>query len=61
VKSGEKRKGFFYFVEGALYNALCGHLRGEDAALRMMSWDPVDIRIKCFPQQNTRHRVNIIV
>jgi CheY-like chemotaxis protein len=61
VQCAGRGKGFFYFVEGALYSALCGDLRGEDAALRMMSWHPVDIRIKCFPKGNTGQRVNLIV
>jgi hypothetical protein len=38
-------KGTFYFVEGTLYNAVCGSLEGEDAAMEMITWEKVRINI----------------
>ena len=37
--------GTFYFVEGSLYNAVCGNLEGEEAAMEMIAWDKVRINI----------------
>ncbi|HYA15531.1 MAG TPA: DUF4388 domain-containing protein [Syntrophales bacterium] len=39
------KKGAFYFVEGSLYNAICGDLEGEEAAMEMISWEKVRINI----------------
>jgi hypothetical protein len=39
------KKGAFYFIEGSLYNAICGDLEGEEAAMEMISWDKVRINI----------------
>ncbi len=38
--------GHFYFVKGALYDSVCGDLKGEDAAMAMISWDNVRVNIK---------------
>jgi hypothetical protein len=39
------KRGTFYFVEGVLYNAVCGSLEGEEAAMEMITWDKVRINI----------------
>ena len=39
------KKGAFYFIEGSLYNAVCGDLEGEEAAMEMISWEKVRINI----------------
>ncbi|HVO67592.1 MAG TPA: DUF4388 domain-containing protein [Syntrophales bacterium] len=39
------KKGAFYFIEGSLYNAICGDLEGEEAAMEMISWEKVRINI----------------
>lgn len=39
------KRGTFYFVEGVLYNAVCGNLEGEEAAMEMITWDKVRINI----------------
>jgi hypothetical protein len=39
------KKGTFYFIEGSLYNAICGELEGEEAAMEMISWEKVRINI----------------
>ena len=38
--------GQFCFVEGALYDASCGSLQGEEAAMEMISWENVRLNIK---------------
>ena len=38
-------RGTFYFVEGTLYNAVCGNLEGEEAAMEMITWEKVRINI----------------
>jgi hypothetical protein len=37
--------GTFYFVEGILYNAVCGNLEGEEAAMEMIAWERARINI----------------
>ncbi|MBP1710962.1 MAG: Protein with response regulator receiver domain [Deltaproteobacteria bacterium] len=38
--------GHFCFVEGELYDAVCGSLTGEDAAMEMIAWENVRLNIK---------------
>lgn len=38
--------GHFCFIEGSLYDASCGDLDAEDAAIEMMSWQKVRFNIK---------------
>ncbi len=38
--------GHFCFVEGELYDADCGSLTGEDAAMEMIAWENVRLNIK---------------
>ena len=38
--------GHFHIVQGALYDAVCGALQGEDAAMEMISWENVRLNIK---------------
>jgi len=45
VYQSVNKKGAFYFIEGSLYNAICGDLEGEEAAMEMISWEKVRINI----------------
>ena len=45
VYNSINKKGAFYFIEGSLYNAICGDLEGEEAAMEMISWEKVRINI----------------
>ncbi|MEN6320570.1 MAG: DUF4388 domain-containing protein [Syntrophaceae bacterium] len=45
VYHSANKRGTFYFVEGVLYNAVCGNLEGEEAAMEMITWDKVRINI----------------
>ncbi|HQL00780.1 MAG TPA: DUF4388 domain-containing protein, partial [Smithellaceae bacterium] len=38
--------GQFCFVEGSLYDASCGALQGEEAAMEMIAWENVRLNIK---------------
>ena len=38
VESDGKGSGFFYLEEGLLYDAVYKHMKGEKAALEMLSW-----------------------
>ncbi len=48
VKSGEK-KGIFYFQEGILFEAACGKLKGDEAALEIIGMKNAEIRFKKAP------------
>jgi len=39
-------RGSFFFVQGNLYDAACGSLDGEGAALELVSWEGVRFNIK---------------
>jgi hypothetical protein len=45
VHHSENKRGIFYFIEGDLYNAKCGDLEGEEAAIEMISWEEAKINI----------------
>ena len=45
VYHSTNKKGAFYFIEGQLYNAICGDLESEEAAMEMISWEKVRINI----------------
>ncbi|MEN6508636.1 MAG: DUF4388 domain-containing protein [Smithella sp.] len=38
--------GHFCFVEGELYDSVCGDLKGENAAMEMIAWENVRLNIK---------------
>ena len=38
--------GHFCFVEGELYDSVCGDLNGENAAMEMIAWENVRLNIK---------------
>jgi CheY-like chemotaxis protein len=57
VRYGTKKKGFLYFVNGILYNAVCNDLQGEDAALEMIGWDQADFRFKSLPAEDIEQRI----
>lgn len=46
VYHNSRERGAFYFIQGTLYNATCGDLDGEEAALEMVSWENVRLNIK---------------
>ena len=52
VHHTENKKGFFYFIEGDLYDAECGDLEGEEAAMEMISWEKARININSNATMN---------
>jgi len=46
VYRGRDKHGHFCFIQGSLYDAVCGDLAGEDAAMEIMSWQNVRLNIK---------------
>jgi len=57
VRYDTKKKGFLYFVNGILYNAVCDDMEGEDAALEMIGWDQADFRFKSLPNEDIEQRI----
>ncbi len=45
VYHSENGSGSFYFVDGVLYNAVCGDREGEEAAIEMITWEKVKVNI----------------
>ncbi len=54
----DRKKGGFYFKEGALYDAFTGDLKGEEAAIEIIIWENVDIKFKKIPKKKFRRRIN---
>ncbi len=52
------RKGLFYFHQGELFDAVCGSLTGEEAAIEMMMWDQVQLSFKSLPDKKIIRRIN---
>jgi hypothetical protein len=46
VYRGRGKHGHFCFIQGSLYDAVCGDLVGENAAMEIMSWQNVRLNIK---------------
>jgi hypothetical protein len=46
VYQGSDKQGHFCFVQGSLYDAVCGELEGEEAAMEIMAWQNVRLNIK---------------
>jgi YesN/AraC family two-component response regulator len=57
VRYGTKKKGFLYFVNGILYNAVYDDMEGEDAALEMIGWDQADFRFKSLPNEDIEQQI----
>ena len=58
VYSPGKGKGLFYFKEGIPYDALCGNLKGKDAAYSIIAMDKAEIRFKNLPRKKIARRIN---
>jgi len=54
---GKDRKGFFYFNKGELYDAINGDLKGEGAAIEMISWNNAEIKLKNLPPKKIRQQI----
>ncbi|MFH1138472.1 MAG: response regulator [Pseudomonadota bacterium] len=57
-KSQGDQTGLFYFQQGTPIDALCGDLRGEAAALEIITWENVRIRFRNVPSHKVKKRIN---
>ncbi len=56
VNSPDEGKGIFYFKEGIPYDAICGNLKGEEAALKIIAMEKAEIRFKNITKEKiARH------
>ena len=51
VESPGNPKGFFYFQGGELFHAVCGELKGEKAALKLINMDTPSINFRRPPKR----------
>jgi len=51
VESPDNPKGFFYFKGGVLHHAVCGSLKGEEAAVRLIQIENATISFKKTPER----------
>ena len=58
VHSEEKRRGFLYFNQGELYDAMLDDLVGEPACYEMVAWDNAQLYLKDHPMKKARKRIN---
>lgn len=52
------KKGLFYFDHGIMYDAVCGRLIGEEAAIEMIMWSQVSLSFKNLPDKKIMRRIN---
>lgn len=59
IHAGEEKKGLIYFHEGEVYDALCGELKGEEAVIKLIAMDDVQIRHQKVPREKVfRRQIN---
>ncbi|MCK4838637.1 MAG: response regulator [Desulfobulbaceae bacterium] len=46
--------GYFYLVDGRLYDAKCGNLKGEEAAKSILGWKKVSFNLKTLPSEDIK-------
>ena len=57
VRSRTGKVGLFFFQQGVPVDALCGNLRGEAAALEIITWDNVRISFRNVPPHKVKRRI----
>lgn len=57
VTSGKNKKGFLYFNNGRLLDALFNNQSGEDIARQMAAWDQIMITIAPLPEKRNIPRI----
>jgi CheY-like chemotaxis protein/GAF domain-containing protein len=45
------QRGFFFMIHGEMYNAVCGDLKGEDAAYEMLIWENSELFLRNLPRE----------
>lgn len=49
--------GILYFNKGELCDAICGKLKGEEAALEVIGWENAEIKFKELPKEKISKRI----
>ena len=57
VESDGKGSGFFYLEEGILFDAVYKRMKGELAALEMLSWESVKLTFRTLPVKRIRQSI----
>lgn len=57
VETSDNSKGVMYFQGGVLYNAECGSLEGEAAAMEIMRWEITKYAIKDLPETGVSRQI----
>ncbi len=58
VESPGNPKGFFYFQGGELFHAVCGDLKGEKAAIKLINMDTPSINFRRPPKRKIPRAIN---
>jgi DNA-binding response OmpR family regulator/predicted regulator of Ras-like GTPase activity (Roadblock/LC7/MglB family) len=58
VTSGTQKKGFLYFKNGRLLDALFNNQSGEDVARKMAAWDQIMVAVSPLPDKRDVQRIN---
>ena len=59
VNVPEKKKGILYFEKGILCDAVCGELKGDEAAFAIITKQRASFRFKYFPQKKIAKRIKL--
>ena len=59
VDSPDFPKGFFYFKGGVLHHAICGQLKGEEAALKMIQIENATINFRKPPARKIPRQIKV--
>lgn len=57
IHSSGVKQGGMYFNEGVLYDAICGKLNGEKAALQLIALERGQVEYRKLPQKNIPQRI----
>jgi CheY-like chemotaxis protein len=58
ITGTDKQKGYFYFKRGVPFNAFCGKLKGEAAALHLLQMEAVTIKFRKPPRKAISKGIN---
>jgi hypothetical protein len=50
--------GIFFFNKGELYDAVCGGLTGEEAAIEVIGWENAEIKFRELPKKKINKRMH---
>lgn len=59
IRADGKKMGAMYFHRGVLYDAVCGGLQGEEAALQLIGLDNTQLEYRKLPPKNIPKRIEI--